>query len=131
VSPVALPVLAHSLGHRSNVCALTPSVIETVTLGQKRTLAILLEQRRLLVSARGIEPPRPFGHQILNLARLPFRHADNRQHDSRRSSEVFDRDGLDVVGGREAEDPRVEIELALDGSPDIGRLPEAVLLALE
>ena len=29
-----------------------------------------------LVSARGLEPPRPFGHQILNLARLPFRHAD-------------------------------------------------------
>src|SRR2546423_10094168 len=29
-----------------------------------------------LVSARGFEPPRPFGHQLLRLARLPFRHAD-------------------------------------------------------
>src|SRR2546421_9425547 len=28
------------------------------------------------VSARGFEPPRPFGHQLLRLARLPFRHAD-------------------------------------------------------
>src|SRR5438445_9537581 len=29
-----------------------------------------------VVSARGFEPPRPFGHQLLRLARLPFRHAD-------------------------------------------------------
>ncbi len=29
-----------------------------------------------LVSARGFEPPRPFGHRILSPARLPFRHAD-------------------------------------------------------
>src|SRR5690348_17458623 len=30
-----------------------------------------------MVSARGFEPPRPFGHQLLRLARLPFRHADD------------------------------------------------------
>src|SRR5256885_13120788 len=29
-----------------------------------------------VVSARGFDPPRPFGHQLLRLARLPFRHAD-------------------------------------------------------
>ena len=28
-----------------------------------------------LVRARGLEPPRPFGQQILSLPRLPFRHA--------------------------------------------------------
>jgi hypothetical protein len=29
----------------------------------------------LLVRARGLEPPRPYGQQILSLPRLPFRHA--------------------------------------------------------
>ena len=27
-----------------------------------------------MVPRRGLEPPRPFGHQYLKLARLPFRH---------------------------------------------------------
>ena len=29
----------------------------------------------VLVREGGVEPPRPFGHRILNPARLPFRHS--------------------------------------------------------
>ena len=30
--------------------------------------------RYVLVRVKGLEPPRPFGQQILSLPRLPFRH---------------------------------------------------------
>ena len=36
---------------------------------------ILIAQMHYVVRAGGLEPPRPYGQQILSLARLPFRHA--------------------------------------------------------
>ena len=68
-------------------------------------------QRISLVSARGFEPPRPFGHQLLRLARLPFRHADIPEIIYPRSSEVPYINRIDLISGGEIEDLRVEIQL--------------------
>src|SRR6266851_3034930 len=85
------------------------------------------------VSARGFEPPRPFGHQLLRLARLPFRHADLPTENDRAGAwlEVHYLDRLDLVGDFETEDPREEVHFPLDRAPDVLLLPEPVLLALE
>src|SRR4051794_14674909 len=47
------------------------------------------------------------------------------------SGQVFDLDGLDLLGQREAEDARIEIQLRFQRALDGGRLAEAVLLALK
>src|ERR1700693_293336 len=86
----------------------------------------------MLVSARGFEPPRPFGHQLLRLARLPFRHADYRAKTIGPGLlEVLDLDRFDLVSDLEPKDPRQEVHLPLDRAPDVLLLPESVLLALE
>ena len=76
ISPRTRSLRREFAGTPTCVCALTPSVIETVTLGHQPRPGASKRAKTAGVSARGIEPPSPFGHQILNLARLPFRHAD-------------------------------------------------------
>src|SRR5438067_13657219 len=81
-----------------------------------------------LVSAKGFEAPVPFGHQLLRLARLPFRHADAEEQypcglpsplqgrGSGRGArkKILNGHRLDAVGRLDAEHTREEILLALD-----------------
>src|SRR5690348_9678754 len=70
------PVLAEQLSHPRSTWAEPPAALmrpDVPTVLRAAWLSTCLQ----LVSARGFEPPRPFGHQLLRLARLPFRHADS------------------------------------------------------
>ena len=92
----------------------------------------------------GLEPPRPFGHQILSLARLPFRHTRNEGRDYKGAGVLGATRRIDILGldgkvsRRQSEDmdrrdvqelrPPNESKGVLQERPNIGSSKAAIVV---
>src|SRR5215467_9993123 len=104
-----------------NKCATTPRGIETVSLGYLFSAGAGVGERNR--TSKPFRAPDPKS----GASAVPPR----RQPTRLMVSKVLNDHGFDLVGRLEVEDLRVEVELRVDRSADVGRTPEAVLLAFE